>query len=72
MYYVPEPTTYCTSEELSSYEEDIYKAVGSCDMAALHDFVRNGKSAGIIADVICYYFDWTPKQSQRLLLPAML
>lgn len=72
MYYVPEPTTYCTSEELSSYEEDIYKAVGSCDMAALHDFVMNGKSAGIIADVICYYFDWTPKQSQRLLLPAML
>jgi len=36
----------------------------------MHDFVRNGKSAGTIAEVLCYYLNWSHVRSQPL--PALL
>jgi len=70
----PIATRHTKIDDLVSYEQDIYKALLECDLAALHDFVRDGKSASVVAEVMCYYIDWYPKMEEpvRPLLPAML
>ena len=70
----PIATRHTKIDDLVSYEQDIYKALLECDLATLHDFVRDGKSASVVAEVMCYYIDWYPKMEEpvRPLLPAML
>jgi len=70
----PIATRHTKIDDLVSYEQDIYKALLECDLAALHDFVRDGKSASVVAEVMSYYIDWYPKMEEpvRPLLPAML
>jgi predicted glutamine amidotransferase len=70
----PIATRHTKIDDLVSYEQDIYKALLECDLGALHDFVRDGKSASVVAEVMCYYIDWYPKMEEpvRPLLPAML
>jgi len=68
--WVPSITTFTREQDLSSYEQDIYKAALDRDIAAMHDFVRNGKSASTIAEVLCYYLNWSHVRSQPL--PALL
>jgi len=70
----PIATRHTKIDDLVSYEQDIYKALLDCDLATLHDFVRDGKSASVVAEVMCYYIDWYPKMEEpvRPLLPAML
>jgi len=70
----PIATKFTTINDLVSYEQDIYKALLDCDLGALHDFVRNGKSASVVAEVMCYYIEWYAKMEAptRPLLPAML
>jgi hypothetical protein len=70
----PVATRHTKIDDLVSYEQDIYKALLECDLGALHDFVRDGKSASVVAEVMSYYIDWYPKMEEptRPLLPAML
>jgi predicted glutamine amidotransferase len=68
--WVPSITTFTREQDLSSYEQDIYRAALDRDVAAMHDFVRNGKSASTIAEVLCYYLNWSHVRSQPL--PALL
>ena len=69
----PIATRYTTINDLVSYEQDIYQALLDCDVAALHDFVRDGKSASVVAEVMCYYMEWYAKTSAPTpLLPAMM
>ena len=70
----PIATRHTKIDDLVSYEQDIYKALLECDLGALHDFVRDGKSASVVAEVMSYYIDWYPKMEEptRPLLPAML
>lgn len=68
--WVPSITTFTREQDLSSYEQDIYKAALDSDVAAMHDFVRNGKSASTIAEVLCYYLNWSHVRAQPL--PALL
>jgi len=70
----PVATRHTTIKDLPSYEQDIYKALLDCDLAALHDFVRDGKSASLVAEVMCFYINWYAKMEEptRPLLPAML
>ena len=68
----PIATRFTTIDDLPSYEQDIYQALLDCDVAALHDFVRDGKSASVVAEVMCYYIEWYRKTETKALLPAML
>lgn len=69
----PIATTYTTINDLVHYEQDVYKALLDCDLGALHDFVRDGKSASVVAEVMCYYIEWYRKnETTTPLLPAML
>jgi predicted glutamine amidotransferase len=70
------PTRFTSEHDLTSYEGDIYRALIDGDVAAMHDFLRDGRSAGIVAEVMCYYLEWSRKvvadAEVRPLLPAML
>ena len=70
----PIATSFVTVDDVVSYEQDIYKALLDCDLGTLHDFVRDGKSAALVAEVMCYYIEWYRKMEEptRPLLPAML
>ena len=57
----PVATRFTTINDLCSYEQDVYKVLLDCDLASLHDFVRDGKSASLVAEVMCYYIDWYRK-----------
>ncbi len=70
------PTRFTKAEDLTAYEEDIYNALIDGDVAAMHDFLRDGRGAVIVAEVMCYYLEWSRKVTAdaevRPLLPAML
>jgi hypothetical protein len=67
------PTRFAAAEDLPSYEQDIYNALLDGDVAAMQDFVRDGRAAVIVAEVMCYYVEWQTKMTAtRPLLPAML
>ena len=70
------PTRFTKAEDLTAYEEDIYNALIDSDVAAMHDFLRDGRGAVIVAEVMCYYLEWSRKVTAdaevRPLLPAML
>ena len=69
----PIATSFVTVDDVVTYERDIYKALLDCDLGALHDFVRDGKSAPLVAEVMCYYIEWYRKTvAPTPLLPAML
>jgi hypothetical protein len=68
----PIATKFTTINDLPSYEQDIYKALLDCDLAALQDFVRDGRAASVVAEVMCYYMEWYRKTETKALLPAML
>jgi hypothetical protein len=70
----PIATQFTKIDDLPSYEQDIYKALLECDLGALHDFVRDGRAAAVVAEVMCYYIEWYAKMEAptRPLLPAML
>ena len=68
----PIATKFTTINDLPSYEQDIYKALLDCDLAALQDFVRDGRAASVVAEVMCYYIEWYRKTETKALLPAML
>ena len=70
----PIATQFTKIDDLPSYEQDIYKALLECDLGALHDFVRDGRAASVVAEVMCYYIEWYAKMEAptRPLLPAML
>ena len=71
--YTAKATRFTRQQDLVSYEEDIYCALIDGDVAAMHDFLRDGRSATVIAEVICYYLEWDRKVSNVTpLLPAML
>lgn len=50
---------YAKPEDMSDYEAEIMKAALDGDTAALQDFVRDGRSAGVVAEVFCYYLHWS-------------
>ena len=70
------PTRFTKAEDLTSYESDIYNALVDGDVAAMHDFLRDGRAASIVAEVMAYYLEWSRKvvadAEVRPLLPAML
>ena len=70
------PTRFTKAEDLTSYESDIYSALVDGDVAAMHDFLRDGRAASIVAEVMAYYLEWSRKVTAdaevRPLLPAML
>jgi predicted glutamine amidotransferase len=49
---------HAKAEDMTSFEAEIFEAVIDGDMAALHDFVHAGKSARIMAEVLCFYCYW--------------
>lgn len=65
-------TKFTGEQDLSSYEADIYRALLDDDCAAMHDFLRDGRAAGIVAEVICYYLNWDHKPAKSIILPALL
>ena len=75
-HFTAAPTRFTKAEDLSSYESDIFTALVDGDVAAMHDFLRDGRSAGVVAEVMCYYLEWSRKvvadAEVRPLLPAML
>lgn len=71
--YTAKPTRFTREQDLSSYEQDIYRALIDGDVAAMHDFLRDGRAGAIVAEVICYYLEWERKiTATKPLLPAML
>ena len=70
----PQPTRFTKVEDLTYYEAEVYEALLTGNLAELHDLVRDGRSAALVAEVICYYIEWVPKAQMevRPLLPAML
>ena len=69
----PIATSFVTVDDVVTYERDIYKALLDCDLGTLHDFVRDGKSAPLVAEVMCYYIEWYRKTVAPVpMLPAML
>jgi hypothetical protein len=68
----PIATRFTSIDDLPSYEQDIYQALLDCDLAALQDFVRDGRAASVVAEVMCYYIEWYRKTETKALLPAML
>ena len=75
-HFTAAPTRFTKAEDLSSYESDIFTALVDGDVAAMHDFLRDGRGAGVVAEVMCYYLEWSRKvvadAEVRPLLPAML
>lgn len=72
-------TRFTKPEDLVSYEEDIYHALLDDDVAAMHDFLRDGRSASIAAEVMAYYLNWerkpavdAPSDKGVQMLPALL
>lgn len=71
------PTRFTKAEDLTSYEEDIYLALTDGDVAAMQDFVRDGRAAAIVAEVMAYYLEWERKEPEVKvtgvpMLPALL
>ena len=70
------PTRFTKAEDLTSYEADIFSALVDGDVAAMHDFLRDGRAASIVAEVMAYYLEWSRKvvadAEVRPLLPALL
>jgi len=73
-HLVPTPTKFTKVEDLSYYEAEIYESLITGHLPELHDLVRDGRSAALVAEVMCYYLEWVPKAEAevRPLLPAML
>jgi hypothetical protein len=66
-----EPTQWIRADSMSVLENTIYQAFLAGDMVALLDAVDAGLH-GNVADVACYYLNWSHKVGARPILPAMI
>jgi hypothetical protein len=62
----PSPTEWTKLEDLSTPEQDVYNALMVGDTESLYDIAEEGMTDRI-ADVACYYLNWTYRDSRLLL-----
>ena len=62
----PSPTQWTKLEDLSTPEQDVYNALMVGDTESLYDIAEEGMTDRI-ADVACYYLNWTYRDSRLLL-----
>jgi predicted glutamine amidotransferase len=56
-YYLATPA-HAKAEDMTGFEAEIFQAAIDGDVAAMHDFIHEGKSASVMAEVFCYYCYW--------------
>jgi hypothetical protein len=66
-----QPTAWVRVEEMSTLEANIYQGFLAGDVEALTDKVLEDLH-GNVADVACYYLNWSHKVGARSILPAMI
>ena len=66
-----EGTKWHRADDMSELETTIYQAFLAGDMVALLDAVDAGLN-GNVADVACYYLNWSYKVGVKPILPAMI